>query len=307
MKTAMVAATGGHLAQLHALRRRVAPDSEFVWITFDTPQSRSLLRGEVVEFVPVVQPRAVGRVLTNSFRASAIFKRHGVSAVVSTGSGVALSFLPVARALGLPCTYIESAARSQGPSLTGRLLARCPGVQLRTQYRAWASDRWQLGPSVFDAFTPEARLTPVPEVRRIVVTLGTIPNFSFRALVERVLLVAPAACDITWQTGATNVQGLGITSAATLPHEELQAAMTAADVVIAHAGVGSALAALQAGKVPVLVPRRAGRREHVDDHQTQIAAELGGRGLAVPVEVDRLSRTHLAETLQTRILECDAG
>ncbi len=49
--------------------------------------------------------------------------------------------------------YIESAARATGPSVTGRLMARVPGVQRYAQYRAWATGRWRYGGSVFDAFT----------------------------------------------------------------------------------------------------------------------------------------------------------
>ncbi len=51
-------------------------------------------------------------------------------------------------------------------------------------------------------------------------------------------------------------------------------------MVIALAGVGGAITALEAGKHPILVPRRADRHEHVDDHQVQVARELDRRGLA---------------------------
>ena len=63
--------------------------------------------------------------------------------------------------------------------------------------------------------------------------------------------------------------------------------------MIAHAGVGSALGALEEGRSPVLVPRRAAHGEHVDDHQEQIAGELERRGLAVSAEADELSYAHL--------------
>jgi UDP-N-acetylglucosamine transferase subunit ALG13 len=61
------------------------------------------------------------------------------------------------------------------------------------------------------------------------------------------------------------------------------AALTAADIVILHAGA-SALHAIQAGKVPVIVPRRACFDELVDDHQIEFARQLEGMGLAVVVE-----------------------
>jgi UDP-N-acetylglucosamine transferase subunit ALG13 len=69
--------------------------------------------------------------------------------------------------------------------------------------------------------------------------------------------------------------------------------MREADVVVAHAGVGAAIAALEAGKCPVLVPRRHARGEHVDDHQIQIATELRDRSLSVSVDADELTLAHL--------------
>lgn len=59
-------------------------------------------------------------------------------------------------------------------------------------------------------------------------------------------------------------------------------------------GVGTALAAFEVGKCPLLVPRRFSLGEHVDDHQPQIAGELGERGLAVSVDADELSHEDLA-------------
>ena len=59
-----------------------------------------------------------------------------------------------------------------------------------------------------------------------------------------------------WQTGDTDTSALGIDGYHAIPERELTQAMQEADVVVAHAGVGTALAALEVGKCPVLVPRR---------------------------------------------------
>lgn len=66
-----------------------------------------------------------------------------------------------------------------------------------------------------------------------------------------------------------------------LDWEPLCAYMRQADMVITHAGVGSAVTAIRAGKKPVLVPRLARYGEHVDDHQLQLAERLAEFGLAV--------------------------
>jgi UDP-N-acetylglucosamine transferase subunit ALG13 len=281
--TLLVASTGGHLAQLHRLRPRLEGVPErVVWVTFDTPQSRSLLAGETVHYVPLVKPRDVRNVIRNMRCARRLFREHDVRAVVSTGSGVALSFLPLARAAGIPTLYIDSAARSAGPSVTGRLLARVPGMRLLSQYPAWAGDRWGYSGSVFDEFEPEPA-SPDPPVRKVVVTLGTI-DYPFERLVDRVTEILPDDVDVYWQLGAADIA----------PADELKAEIADADVVVAHAGVGSALGALEVGRSPVLVPRRAAHGEHIDDHQEQIAGELERRGLAVSAEADELSYEHLA-------------
>jgi UDP-N-acetylglucosamine transferase subunit ALG13 len=93
---------------------------------------------------------------------------------------------------------------------------------------------------------------------------------------------------VLWQTGDTDISDLGITGHYAIPERDLTQAMREADLVVAHAGVGTALAALEVGKCPLLVPRRLSLREHVDDHQIQVARELRDRGLCVSVEADDL-------------------
>ena len=247
-----------------------------------------MLRGETVEYVRYVAPRDWRSIATNTARAVGILRRHGVSQVISTGSGIALSFFPAARLLGIPCHYIESAARSAGPSATGRVLARLPGVVASTQYASWEGGRWRQTVSVFDDFKPETRDDVVP-IRRLVVTLGTMEGYGFRRLLERLLVVIPADVDVLWQTGGTDTRGLALEPRPSLPQHELVAAMANADAIVAHAGIGSALGALNSGRCPVLVPRRRSYGEHVDDHQLQIAAELSGRGLALARDADHLA------------------
>jgi UDP-N-acetylglucosamine transferase subunit ALG13 len=57
-----------------------------------------------------------------------------------------------------------------------------------------------------------------------------------------------------------------------------------ADAVISHAGVGSIMTVLAAGRRPIVVPRRREFGEHVDDHQLQIAREFGERGFVALCE-----------------------
>lgn len=314
MTTLLVASTGGHLKELHHLRTRLgAFDPPFRWVTFDTEQSRSLLAGEVVDFVPFVGGRDPAGVMRNGPLAARIVRDRAIEAVVSTGSAVALPYFAAGRLRGLRCHYIESAARVAGPSLTGKLMGLVPGVARQTQCRAWAGGRWSYGGSVFDAFTAEECPRPAAHLSRIVVSLGTYRGYDFSRLVRRLLSIVPTGTEVLWQTGDTEVAGLGVEGHRSIPEREFTEALRQADVVVAHAGVGTALAAFEVGKCPVLVPRRHALGEHVDDHQIQVAGELSARGLAISADADKLDEGHLfaaasrAVTMRDKVAEFAMG
>jgi UDP-N-acetylglucosamine--N-acetylmuramyl-(pentapeptide) pyrophosphoryl-undecaprenol N-acetylglucosamine transferase len=280
------ASTGGHLSELYRLLPRMLPEGAGIdWVTFDTPQSRSLLAGERVRFVRGIRPRQVKSVIADARPAVATLRHRRYSAVVASGA-IALNFLPVARAFGIAAHFIEAATRTEGPSLSGVLLGAVPGVCRYTQHPGWAGGAWLYRGSVFDSFEPvsqhgQARLD------RIVVTLGMNP-YPFRRLLERLIAILPPSAEVVWQTGMTDAAGLPIHAQRALPSRELDEAIASADVVVAHAGTGSALAALDAGRIPVLVPRRQAHGEQIDDHQVELARDLEERGLAIVSAVEDL-------------------
>ncbi len=62
------------------------------------------------------------------------------------------------------------------------------------------------------------------------------------------------------------------------PHEELLALQAEARVIVAHAGIGATRDALRVGRPLILVPRRRRYREHMNDHQVDIARAVAQRG-----------------------------
>jgi UDP-N-acetylglucosamine transferase subunit ALG13 len=304
MTALMVANDGGHLMQLVTLAPRLPVDDDRLWMTVPTAQTRSLLADERVHWMDPAPTRDFGALIRNAWGSQEVFADEEITSVVSTGAALALSVLPVARAHRIPCYYVESATRVNGPSLSGRLLRRVPGIRLFTQHESWVDRHWSYGGSVFDGYegVTLATGTDAPaRIGRVVVSLGTSESYGFRRLLERLVAVLPADAEVLWQTGSTDVAGLGIDARPRVPAAELFTAMADADVVVAHAGTGSALAALQAGRFPVLVPRRPEFGEHVDDHQQQIATMLGARGLAATAEVDGVSLELLAAAAATRV------
>lgn len=293
MSSLLVAGAGGHLEELWILRPRLRGISDQVtWVTPDTPQSRSLLGDEPRFTIPKCEPRDVRGTLVTTHHAVDILRRRRWREIVSTGSIPAIPFFAVARAMGIPCHFIESAARVSDLSLTAKIVERLPGVHRYGQYEWWQRERWNYRGSVFDGFA--AGRQPARQIQKVVVTLGA-SGYGFRRLVEALLPVLPPEAEVLWQVGSTDVSDLGLAGHVSLPAEELFAHMQAADVVVAHAGVGSSLMAMHAGRHPVLVARRSDRGEHVDDHQSLFAAALARRGLATVVTPEELGRELLVD------------
>lgn len=67
-----------------------------------------------------------------------------------------------------------------------------------------------------------------------------------------------------------------------LTMEEFETVIRRADLVISHAGAGTLFHVLQAGKVPVVMPRRKQYGEHVDDHQIELVQALSAEGRVIP-------------------------
>jgi UDP-N-acetylglucosamine--N-acetylmuramyl-(pentapeptide) pyrophosphoryl-undecaprenol N-acetylglucosamine transferase len=282
MTRLLVASTGGHLTELVLLAPRLSPPArDELWVTFDSKQSRTLLAGRNVRFIRDTPPRDWRGVLINTIAARQMLSGAGIDTVVSNGAGVALSFLPLARVKGIPTHYIECSARTEGPSVTGRTLQHLGGVRLYTQHQELTNARWRYAGSVFDSYEAVSVTSP-PPLQSVVITIGTL-DFSFQRLFDRLKSVLPAQVDVVVQAGpdTSRIDWPGARVEALMDPDELGQLIEQSDVVVTHAGIGSALMAFEAGKSPILVPRMKSHGEHVDDHQTQIARQFAERGLAV--------------------------
>jgi UDP-N-acetylglucosamine:LPS N-acetylglucosamine transferase len=116
----LVGSSGGHLAQLYALRPWWA-ERQRTWVTFDTPDAVSLLAGEDVVYAYHPTTRNVPNLIRNSGLARRVIRQVRPDVVVSTGAGVALPFFAYAYRLGIPTVYVEVYDRIETPTLTARL------------------------------------------------------------------------------------------------------------------------------------------------------------------------------------------
>jgi UDP-N-acetylglucosamine:LPS N-acetylglucosamine transferase len=115
-----VSSSGGHLAQLVALRPWWTGRRRH-WITFRTPDAESLLAGETVDWAYHPTTRHLGNLLRNTVLAARTLHRYRPDVIVSTGAGVALPFFVLGWLAGIPTVYIEVYDRLETRTLTARL------------------------------------------------------------------------------------------------------------------------------------------------------------------------------------------
>jgi beta-1,4-N-acetylglucosaminyltransferase len=117
----LVASSGGHLIELLELANQFESHRRR-WVTFDKPDARGLLIGESVTFAYGPTNRHLGNLLRNLVLAFRVILRVRPDAVITTGAGVGVPFLYAARVFGKRAIYVESLARVDRLSLSGRLV-----------------------------------------------------------------------------------------------------------------------------------------------------------------------------------------
>ena len=186
-----------------SLSERVVPRRPARWITFETDQSRSA-PGRPRRHLRALHRllaawRAVARTVPAAWRH---LRRRRPDLVVSTGSGIALAFLPLARLLRIETHYIESATRAQGPSLTARLVC-WPGFPECNSTPSTRRSRTSGGPSSVRSSRDSRRWTGNPPSATSRRGRARHHRGLLRSdrLIDRVLEVLPADVDVVWQTG----------------------------------------------------------------------------------------------------------
>jgi UDP-N-acetylglucosamine:LPS N-acetylglucosamine transferase len=115
-----VTSTGGHLAQLLALRPWWEQHHR-TWVTFDKPDAVSNLADEDVINAYHPTTRNLANLARNARLAHRVIRDLRPDVVISTGAGVALPFFIEARRYGLATVYLEVYDRLDTTTMTGRL------------------------------------------------------------------------------------------------------------------------------------------------------------------------------------------
>lgn len=144
MRLLLIASSGGHIFEMFCLRD-FWKDKDRLWVSFPTADAKYLLRDEPgVHWAAYPTVRNVPNLLRNLVLAWRLLRRERPDMILTTGSGVAVPFMWLARLMGIPTVFVESVTRITEISLTARLVrpfvtkmlvqwpelvARYPGVE----------------------------------------------------------------------------------------------------------------------------------------------------------------------------------
>lgn len=144
LKVCFAASSGGHLEQLLMLQPLMLEYDSFI-LTEKTKYKASF--PVEVSFVPQVNRSEFGfvsRMVANAFSSFAVWVRRRPNVVVCTGVLAMVPFCLIAKAMGAKLVYIESFAKTNSPTITGRFLQK------------WADRFYVQWPSMLDVY-PDAR------------------------------------------------------------------------------------------------------------------------------------------------------
>lgn len=117
----------------------------------------------------------------------------------------------------------------------------------------------------------------------IFITLGT-QKFQFNRLLKKIdELISEKKIKekVFAQIGNSDYKPINFKYKEFLNKEEFEECVKKADLIITHAGVGTIITALNFDKRVIVVPRLAKYKEHVDDHQVEIAESFSKKGFVL--------------------------
>lgn len=206
--------------------------------------------------------------------------------VFSTGGPIALPFALICKLLPLKFIYLDTLSRVVELSNTGKLVKKyklyneffCQWEKIAKKVNA------QYLGKCFDILcenTYEVKTESAPEVPVILVTVGT-NQYDFNRLFSMISKM-PLYNDINvkWviQKGHNELKAAPANGDVVdmISRDEMESLVKGASLVISHCGIGSINLMLSYQKNVLFVPRVAKYKEFSDDHQLQIANEIGSR------------------------------
>ena len=121
MKISLVCSSGGHFFQLYSLKEFWS-QYERSWVTFPGKDTQFLLHTEKVYWAYYPTNRNIKNFILNFFLALKHLRQEKPQVVISTGAGVSVPFIYMAKLSGIKTVYVESLTRINQLSLSAFLV-----------------------------------------------------------------------------------------------------------------------------------------------------------------------------------------
>ncbi len=118
----LVCSPGGHLQQMLALKP-AWESFDTSWVTLAGSDVEHILRNQDVVLAHGPTNRSLRKLARNVLLAARVLLRERPDAILSTGAAIAVPFFLLGRIVGARLVYVESLTRTEGLSLSGRLVA----------------------------------------------------------------------------------------------------------------------------------------------------------------------------------------
>lgn len=132
------------------------------------------------------------------------------------------------------------------------------------------------------------------------VSVGNAKQLFRRFLNEVAMIASKLPQPVIVQHGHTPFECPICKAKAFMDMEEFGSNIRDAELLIMHAGAGSVIHAIEAGKVPVVMPRRVSFGEHVNDHQVEFAEALARAGRVIMIESPEELESAVAKSLSVK-------
>ena len=299
---AIVVSAGGHLEQAIRRANQFNLDDKVTFYTPENSQTASKLIGKKHVTMTNVKSRDLIGLFKAIFELNKSLSKNDYDYVLSTGAGVALACLVVCKFKRIDFVYIESIARQNNPSFTGRILELFNHPELFTESANFNDRKWKRIDSLFSSFQKHenSKVLSNDLPLKIFVTVGTVHKYAFQRIVKLVNSVRHEGDYIVWQIGDVSHKESSGEVHREMSESALKNFLISSDVVISHAGVGSILNILDFGKFPILIPRLSRFGEHIDDHQLQIAALVSKLDLGLVIN-EGIERSNLVNAAKLQV------
>jgi len=121
MKIGLIASSGGHLSELLSFRSLWSQFNHF-WVSFPSCDTRVLLEKEIFYHGYFPTNRNALNFVLNFILAIRVLAKERPQVLISTGAGICVPFFILGKIFSVKTIYIESMARIQNLSLTGKLV-----------------------------------------------------------------------------------------------------------------------------------------------------------------------------------------